>query len=373
MIQAVPARILIVDDEAAQMEALRDTLADQGYQVVACASGPAALLALREAPFDLLLADLMMPGMDGIELLRAALQVDAMLVGVIMTGAGTIETAVQAMQSGALDYILKPFKLSAILPVLGRALAVRQLRVDNALLEQRVRQRTAELELANAELDAFSRTVSHDLRNPLHTVIGFSNLLRAKFGSQMPDQARAWVEQIERTAERMNLLIEDLLRLAHLGRVALRPEVIDLNVLVQSVAEELKPSLGERPAALRIDLLPQVTADPSLLRQVFVNLLSNAYKFTRKTPQALIEVGCSIIDNEQVLYVRDNGTGFDMAHAQKLFGVFERLHSSQEFEGTGVGLSTVQRIVQRHGGRIWAEAAPGRGATFFLTLRAAPG
>jgi hypothetical protein len=364
------ARLLIVDDEVAQMQALRDTLQAHGYAAVGCTSGAEGLAALHEQSFDMLLADLTMPGMGGIELLRAALAIDPMLAGVIMTGAGTIESAVQAMQSGALDYILKPFRLSAILPVLARGLALRHLRQENAALERRVRERTAELEAANVELDAFSRTVSHDLRNPLHAIIGFAGLVRTRYGAQIPAEAGAWVAQVENAGRRMNQLIDDLLRLARLGRQALQLAPVDLGALVQAVVDERRQSMLDDHATLLIGPLPQVVADAALLRQVFINLLSNACKFTRDTPQARVEVGCTTTDGELVFFVRDNGPGFDMAQAHKLFGAFERLHSAEEFEGTGVGLSTVQRIVQRHGGRVWAHAEPGRGATFCFTLRA---
>jgi light-regulated signal transduction histidine kinase (bacteriophytochrome) len=323
---------------------------------------------LRERSFDLLLADLMMPAMDGIALVRSALRVDPMLVAIIMTGAGTISSAVDAMQSGALDYILKPFKVSAILPVLARGMAMRRLRVQNAALEHSIRERSAELEAANVELDAFSRSASHDLRTPLSTLIGFSGLLRLKYSSQWPDEPARWLGQIEQAAARMNQLIDDLLRLSRLGRQALSLGVVDLDSLVRSVVDEQRQAHPERLVAVRIDALPQPMADASLLRQVFVNLLSNSYKFTRATGQPVIEVGCAIEGEERVYFVRDNGTGFDMALAKRLFGAFERLHSAEQFEGTGVGLSIVQRIVQRHGGRIWAEGEPGHGATFFFTL-----
>jgi signal transduction histidine kinase len=212
--------------------------------------------------------------------------------------------------------------------------------------------------------------VSHDLRNPLHAIIGFSGLLQRKYGTQMPTEAATWLAQIEHAGRRMNGLIDDLLRLAHLGRQALQLAAVDLDALVRGVVAERRLAMLDAHVTLQIDPLPQVVADAALLRQVFVNLLSNACKFTRKTPQARVEVGCMTTDGELVLFVRDNGPGFDMAQAHKLFGAFERLHSAEEFEGTGVGLSTVQRIVQRHGGRVWAHAEPGRGATFCFTLRA---
>ena len=371
MTEPTKGRLLIVDDEAAQMKALCDTLEDHGYQVVGRTSGDQALGALRNESFDLLLADLMMPGMTGIELLRTALAIDPMLVGIIMTGEGTIGSAVEAMQSGALDYILKPFKLSAILPVLSRGLTVHRLRLENEALERRVREHATELEATNRELDAFTRSASHDLRSPLNIVLGFSTLLVNELGPQVSAEQRAWLAHIERSARRMSQLIDALMRLSHVGRQVLRVQAVDAISLVHGVVEDLREEQPQHRAVLELGELPHAMADAPLLRQVFVNLLSNAFKFTRKTEQAVIQVGCESRGDEQVFFVRDNGPGFDMTRAHHLFDAFQRFHRADEFEGSGVGLSIVQRIVQRHGGRIWAQAAPGQGASFFFTLGAA--
>lgn len=366
---AEKARLLIVDDEAALMEALCNTLQAQGYDVVGCTSAAAALVALEHESFDLLLADLTMPEMNGIELLREALQIDPLLIGIIMTGDGTISTAVAAMQSGAHDYILKPFNLSAILPVLKRGLAVRQLRLENASLAQRLHKRNAELEAANRELEAYTRSVSHDLRTPLNGIIGFTELLNMQFAAQIPAEAQTMLNHVHTSAVLMNQLIDDLLRLSKFGQQALHIESVDIESEVHALCDELNRQHSARTISLRIDvLLPIIQADRALLRQVFANLLSNAYKFTREVPRAEIEVGSEMRDDEHVFYVRDNGAGFDMADAEKLFGVFQRLHRNEDFEGNGVGLSIVQRIVQRHGGRIWAISAPNQGATFCFTL-----
>lgn len=365
---ASKARLLIVDDEAALMEALCNTLQAQGYEVVGCTSAVAALAAFEQTPFDLLLADLTMPEMNGIELLRAALQIDPLLVVIIMTGDGTISTAVAAMQSGAHDYILKPFNLSAILPVLTRGLAVRQLRLDNASLEQRLHKRNAELEAANRELDAYTRSISHDLRTPLNGIIGFTELLNLQFAENMPAEAQVMLGHVHTSAVQMNQLIDDLLRLSKFGQQALHIESVDIESDIRALCDELNRQYSARTISLRIDALPPVPADRALLRQVFSNLLSNAYKFTREMPLAKIDIGSEIHNGERVFYVRDNGAGFDMANAEKLFGVFQRLHRHEDFEGNGVGLSIVQRIVQRHGGRIWAVSEPHRGATFYFTL-----
>ncbi len=364
----VNARLLIVDDEAAHLRALCDTLQDQGFVVTGCTGGVPALQALREDSFDLLLTDLMMPGMDGLELLAQALQIDATLAVVIMTGAGSVDTAVEAMRSGAVDYVLKPFKLSLVLPVLGRGLKLRQLRLRNEELARQLQDRAEALEATNSELDAFTRSASHDLRTPLNAVAGFSGLLAEQYAPQWPEEARHWLAQIERAGARMNQLIDDLLRLSRLGRQALSLAPVDLGILVRGVIADLRMAEPGRQVALHIDPLPRVMGDAGLLQQVFTNLLSNAFKFTRRTANAEISIGTETLGDERVIYVRDNGSGFDMAQAERLFGAFERLHPEDQFEGTGIGLSIVQRIVQRHGGRVWATGAPGLGATFRFTL-----
>jgi len=373
------ARLLVVDDEIRQMTALCDTLRDHGYETTGFSAGQAALDAMREMKFDLLLTDLMMPGMDGIALLRAALALDPDLVGIVMTGHGTIDTAVEAMKTGALDYILKPFKLSAVIPVLSRAMTVRRLRRENAELEQRVRERTTELEAANGalesankELEAFSYSVSHDLRAPLRHIDGFAQLLMSGYGEQLPPAAQRLLQNVCNGAERLGQLINDLLNFSRLSRQPLDKQTVNLSRLVQQVLAELHAERDGRQVEIRVDSLPNCLGDPSLLKQVFVNLLSNALKFTRKREQALIEVGCREEAGELICFVRDNGAGFDMQYAGKLFGVFQRLHGVDQFEGTGVGLSIVQRIIYRHGGRIWAEDEVDKGGVFHFTLPVAP-
>jgi two-component system sensor histidine kinase/response regulator len=361
-------RIMIVDDEAAQMLALCNTLGDHGYETHGFTDGGAALEALGKARFDLLLADLMMPGMDGIALLEAAKQLDQDLVGIIMTGEGTITSAVAAMKTGALDYILKPFKLSVILPVLARALAVRDLRIANVKLERSIRDRTAELEAANKELEAFAHSVSHDLRSPLLVITGSAEMLIDDYAGQMPAAAQAIIRNILMGSERMAQLINDLLRLSHLGRQALKKSSVNVATLVGEVLAELQSGQGERRIDVRIGELAACTGDPALLKQVFTNLLSNAFKFTRDKEKPVIEVSCRPHAEENIYCVRDNGAGFDIEQARELFGAFQRFHSAQQFEGTGVGLSIVHRIIQRHGGRVWAEAEPDNGASFYFSL-----
>jgi len=362
------ARLLIVDDETPQMKALCNTLHDHGFEPTGFSEARAALAELRKNRFDLLLTDLMMPDMDGIAVLRAAQEIDPQIVGVVMTGHGTIDTAVEAMKAGALDYILKPFKLSAILPVLSRALAVRRLRNENEELQRRVRARTEQLEAANKELEAFSYSVSHDLRAPLRSIRAFTEILVQEHGGQLTPEAREITDRITVNAARMGKLIEDLLAFSRFTRQSLNRQPVDMEAVVSDVLDEIKKTHEGREVAVSIGALPACQGDPALLRQVWMNLLSNAFKFTRHKEEPRVEVGSTEGPEEVVYFVRDNGAGFDMQYAQRLFGVFQRLHSADEFEGTGIGLSIVQRIIKRHGGRVWAEAEEGRGATFFFSI-----
>lgn len=369
------ARLLIVDDEAAHMKALCDTLSVEGYSTTGFTSARRALETLRSEEFDLLLTDLMMPEMDGISLLTCARAISPDVMAIVMTGHAAIDTAVKAMQAGALDYIVKPFKLNAMLPVLNRAISMRQLRVANRQLEERVRERTRELESANRQLEAvnrelesFSYSVSHDLRAPLRTVQGFCEMYMEDFGPSIPPEGRPLLERVEAGARRMGQLIEDLLALSQLGRRPLMRGSLELEPLVRRLAADIMARDPSRRVDVRVGSLGRCDADGSLLEQVLVNLLSNAFKFTRQRETAIIEAGCLERDGEMIYFVRDNGVGFRMEYASKLFGVFQRLHSESEFEGTGVGLSIVQRIVQRHGGRIWAESELGKGTTFYFTL-----
>jgi len=366
------ASILIVDDEVAQMQALCDSLRATGYGAAGFTEPQAALDALATERFEVLLSDLNMPGLDGITLLREALKIDPDIVGIIMTGQGTIDTAIGAMKSGAFDYILKPFRLSAVLPVLTRALSVRELRLQNIELVQGIKARSAELEAANKQLDAFVHSVSHDLRAPLRGVTGIASILEEDFGDRLDEDGKRLVKAIGAGCRKMAQLIEDMLAFSRLGRQPLTTRTVLMNELVSEVLLELRPTHEGREARFSVGELGTAQADPALLRQVLVNLLSNAVKFTGKAERASVEVGALPHSGGEyrTYFIKDNGAGFDMRHADKLFGVFERLHRQEEFEGTGVGLAIVQQIVQRHGGRVWAEAAVGRGATFYFTLPA---
>jgi len=368
MAEVRPPRLLVVDDERAHLQALRETLGNSGYEVKGCGGAHEALAALREARYDLLLTDLHMPDMDGIDLLRQAQQLDSSLVGIIMTGGGSIATAVAAMQSGALDYILKPFKLSTALPVLARALEVKALRDDNASLAARVQQQVQDLEAANQDLEAFSASVSHDLRAPVHAIGAFADVLAERHATSLDAKGLDYLQRIRAATTQMNELIDGLLRLALVARQPLELGQVDLQATAAAAVQDLAAVGLLQEGWIRVEPLAGVRGDAALLRQLFVNLLSNAGKFSSKQPLPSIVVGADTHDGSTAYFVRDNGAGFDMAYAQHLFEPFRRLHKAQEFAGLGVGLSIVARIVQRHGGRIWAEGEVGKGACFHFTL-----
>ena len=243
-----------------------------------------------------------------------------------------------------------------------------EIRKLNEQLEQRVQRRTAQLNAFNRELEAFSYSVSHDLRAPLRSIDGFSKILLEDYADELDEEGNDYLKRVRAASQRMGQLIDDLLDLSRMTRSEMRRESVDLSDLAKSFAEELKRSQPERRVEFLIEGGLLVEGDKSLLRVVLENLLRNAWKFTGKQTHARIEFGASEQEDKRAYFVRDNGAGFDMAYADKLFGAFQRLHGGSEFEGTGIGLATVQRIIHRHGGRVWAEGRVGYGATFYFTL-----
>ena len=255
--------------------------------------------------------------------------------------------------------------------IVARNLAEEEMKRLNKELEARVARRTKELRETNQELESFNYSVSHDLRAPLRHLEGFSKILEEEFTAELSSEARHYLRRIRLAATQMTELVDDLLQLARFGRQAVKREHIWLNPLIEETVTACMQEEQGREIAWNIEILPEVEADPGLVRQVFTNLISNALKFTRKEKAAAIEIGSRRENGGSTIFVKDNGAGFDPRFSDKLFGVFQRLHRQDEFEGTGIGLAIVARIIHKHGGRVWAESAPGQGTTFYFTLAAA--
>jgi len=358
--------ILVVDDMPDNLQVLSDILSREGYQVRPVTSAAAAFRTMAAALPELVLADIKMPGMDGYEFCRQ-LKEDPRtreIPVIFISALGETKDKVRAFAAGGVDYITKPFQAGEVLARVRTHLDLYGLRLSLAQVNTALLERTAQLEAANRELEAFSYSVSHDLRAPLRGIDGFSHALLEDYRDRLDETGRGYLTRICSGVRRMGQLIEDLLGLAHIGRTELDLEDIDLSALCARVLGDLAAEDPQRQVQVAIQPDLRVRADSRLLQVVVDNLLGNAWKFTSRTPAPRIEVG----GGDGAFWVRDNGAGFDMAYAHKLFQAFQRLHRVDEFTGTGIGLAIVARIVHRHGGRVWAEGAPGAGAGFFFTL-----
>ncbi|MGO4376900.1 hybrid sensor histidine kinase/response regulator [Pseudoduganella sp. RAF19] len=378
-------RILIVDDQAAHMGALCDILRQYKYDTVGFASGEAALSRLRKERFDILLADLNMPGIDGIALVEEARAIDGDLACIIMTGEGSIASAVRAMQSGALDYIVKPFKPSALLPTLARALATRALRQHNAELEHQLHQHVEELAAANRDLDLaraeaerantekshFLSNMSHELRTPLNGILGFAQILASDSLPATPEEKRKFAGHIVQSGKHLLKLINEILDLAKVeaGKIILAMESVSLAGVVQECHMMVTPQAEGRGISLdfRCNIGVNVFADKTRLVQVLINLLSNAIKYNRERGKVVLD--CRLVNAERVrVSVQDTGPGLDREQLQAIFQPFNRLGREDAEEGTGLGLTLTKRVVEAMRGTIGVESVPGQGSTFWVEL-----
>jgi len=377
--------ILLVDDQPEGLLALEALLQGPERNIVKTRSGREALRQLLKADFALILLDVQMPDMDGFQTAELIRQRDSSKnTPIIFLTAGHKSEAniFRGYAVGAVDYVLKPIvpeilrsKVSVFVDLARQTELVRrqadQLRQSEQEALQLAQARAnllAELEVANRELEAFVYSVSHDLRAPLRRINGFAGILLEDFSTQLDPVAKGYLERVSQAGRHMCQLLDDLLNLSRVTRKELSRRRTDLDSLVKEVRDSLQPEIEGREIEWQIGRLPTVECDPGLIKQVFANLLLNAIKYTRPRQRATIQVDQMICDGQPAVFVRDNGVGFDMKYVDKLFGVFQRLHRQEDFEGTGVGLATVQRIIHKHGGRVWAEAEPYKGATFYFTL-----
>ncbi|HVO68369.1 MAG TPA: response regulator [Syntrophales bacterium] len=354
-------KLLIVDDDLSILRVLKMRLESEGYQIEAASDIEAAKDLALGNEYELAILDMKLPSGSGIELMKSIHEIYPGLPVIILTAYGTIESAVEAMKEGAYVYLKKPFDYRSLLFQIRNA-------IEKAHLKDALAERTAKLEEINKELESFSYSVSHDLRAPLRAIDGYARMILKKQVDKFDEDTLKKFNAIRSNVHMMDELIDDLLAFSRLGKMQMVMSKIDMDQLVRDVWKELQAINPERNITLNIRSMPSGYGDRKLIRQVYSNLFDNAVKFTKNRDPAYIEVGGYTENEEDIFYVKDNGVGFDMAYCDKLFGIFQRLHSGEEFEGTGVGLATIQRIISRHGGRVWAESRVNEGATFYFSL-----
>ena len=383
--------ILLVEDNEGDERLIRELLGEQKlirFNIEKASSLKESEGKILNNKFDVILLDLGLPDSSGLEtLIKLITLFPGLATIIILTGLNDTETSLKAVNNGAQDYIIKgqvdsEILLKSIIYSFERSRLNNELKTQiearkhaemeimklNSELEDRIRSRTAQLEIVNLELEAFSHSVSHDLRAPLRHINGFAEILKEEFYSQLPEKARTYLDTISDAAKKMNRLIDDLLNLSRTNRTQLKRSTLKMNQVLDDALSEVRPLLENRNVDFKISSLPEVSGDYNLLRMVWINLLDNAIKYTRNKREAIIQIDYKIEKKEFIFCISDNGVGFDMQYADKLFGVFQRLHAVDEFEGNGIGLSNVRRIISRHGGRTWAEAEVDKGAAFYFSL-----
>lgn len=356
--------ILLVDDDSGNLISLEAILDSLELNVVRASSGREALKCLLHQKFAVILMDVQMPDLNGIqtaELIRQNQRMQHIPI-IFLTAYDDMRNRVfEGYNVGAVDFLFKPVD-----PRILRAKVA--VFVDLFRLEAELHKEQEALEITNQELEQFSYSVSHDLHAPIRHVLGYIEMLIEHAGGELDQTGMGFLKKIKDSASHMASLIDDLLKLSRSTKADLSPSRCDLDHLAREIITSMGSEASGRSIEWKIDPLPEVTADPSLLRQVLVNLFANAIKYTRTRDNAKIHIGSEKLEKEVVVFVKDNGVGFEPAFAQKLFVAFNRLHSQDEFEGTGIGLAIVRRIIERHDGRVWAVGALGQGATFYISL-----
>lgn len=384
-----PKRILAVDDSLTYLHEVAEALRGEGYDVVLARSGEEALELLAVQPVDCILLDLLMPGLSGQETCRRIKSAQGLrdLPLIMLTALDDRDAMIAGLSAGADDYISKSGEFDVLKARVRAQIRRKQFEDENRRIRDELLQKeleaaeakaarefaetraalAEELEQKNKELESFSYSVSHDLRAPLRAIIGFSRILTEEYGDGLDDEGRRLLGVVRENSERMGQLIDDLLEFSRLGRKPLSMAEINMQRMADEVFRQIRAD-GWQSHRFVMGSLPPARGDAALVRQAWANLLGNAIKFSSKREQPVIEVSARENGAELVYCVKDNGAGFDMRFYDKLFGVFQRLHAQDEYPGTGVGLAIVQRVVVRHGGRVWAEGREGEGATFYFSL-----
>ena len=371
MVSTPRAKILIVDDRPENLFALQKLLIVLGVEVFQASSGNEALGLALDHDFFAAILDVQMPGMDGYELaeLLRGNQSTATLPIIFVSAVFSDEYHHRkGYEAGAVDFISKPFIPEILLSKIKVFLDLFEQRHVLETMVEQLNFTNGQLELVNQELETFSYSISHDLRAPLRAIDGFSRMLAEALKDDNKVNAQHYLETIHDNASQMNNLIDGLLQFSQLAFDPLASREIEMKELAEYVLQDVLSGQPERSVQVSVADLPAAWGDPLFIKQVFENLLQNAIKFSRNCEKAQVEIGFKPYFEKTAYFVRDNGAGFDMRYADKLFGVFQRMHSAAEFEGTGVGLAKVRRIILRHGGEVWAEARVNEGATFYFTL-----
>lgn len=389
-----PKRILAVDDSLTYLEEIAEQLRAEGYEVVRATSGEEALTLIAVEQVDAILLDLIMPGLSGTQTCQQIKNLPAVrnIPLIMLTALDDPDAVVRGMNAGADDYVVKSVDFDVIKARLRAQLRRKQFEDENRRMRERLLKKEVEahvakekaearatllvqleeknrdLERLNHELQTFAYSVSHDLRQPLRSIDGFSHVLLEEYGPRLDDRGRHYLERVRAGAQRMGDLIQGLLVLSRVTRKELSRTSLRLDDIALRIFERLREMDPQRAVYTEVTPMLEAYGDSQLVESMMENLIGNAWKFSAGFDPARIEVGLSHEGHTPVYFVRDNGAGFKMDYAEKLFVPFQRLHSEKEFAGTGIGLATTQRIVHRHGGRIWAESRPGQGATFFFTL-----